>query len=249
MPQKRTRTVLSLEEKKKVIKIKEDNPTFTLNEVAEAYYKQSKKVISQTTVGTIWNNRQAIMSGLPYNMKGKKQDISISAETMCKIEEAEASHKTVSESLVIELAQKVVLEHKLDPKLYFFSPAWARGIMHGKVDDKSILKVNQKSIENATVLTKPSSIEPAEKSASQLSGLERLPCSFSSNECSLFGRQISYYEGVSIRCSSLLIEDILNIAEPIATKPTEHRPSLSTKPTVSPKKESAKVEMKYGIHG
>ena len=137
MPQKRTRTVLSLEEKKKVIKIKEDNPTFTLNEVAEAYYKQSKKVISQTTVGTIWNNRQAIMSGLPYNMK-------------------------------------VVLEHKLDPKLYFFSPAWARGIMHGKVDDKSILKVNQKSIENATVLTKPSSIEPAEKSASQLSGLERL---------------------------------------------------------------------------
>ena len=174
MPQKRTRTVLSLEEKKKVIKIKEDNPTFTLNEVAEAYYKQSKKVISQTTVGTIWNNRQAIMSGLPYNMKGKKQDISISAETMCKIEEAEASHKTVSESLVIELAQKVVLEHKLDPKLYFFSPAWARGIMHGKVDDKSILKVNQKSIENATVLTKPSSIEPAEKSASQLSGLERL---------------------------------------------------------------------------
>ena len=31
-----------------------------------------------------------------------------------------------------------------------------------------ILKVNQKSIENATVLTKPSSIEPAEKSASQL---------------------------------------------------------------------------------
>ena len=46
--------------------------------------------------------------------------------------------------------------------------------MHGIVDVKSILYVNQKSIENATVLTKPSSIEPAEKSASQLSGLERL---------------------------------------------------------------------------
>ena len=162
MPQKRTRTVLSLEEKKKVIKIKEDNPTFTLNEVAEAYYKQSKKVISQTTVGTIWNNRHAIMNGLPYNLK------------MRKIDEVEAAQKSVSESMVIELAQKVVLEHKLDPKLYFFSPAWARGIMHGKKDDESILKVNQKHIESDSLPILPISLESVEKPVPTLSGLERL---------------------------------------------------------------------------
>lgn len=174
MPQKRTRTVLSLEEKKKVIKIKEDNPTFTLNEVAEAYYKQSKKVISQTTVGTIWNNRHAIMNGLPYNLKSKKQDISISLETMRKIDEVEAAQKSVSESMVIELAQKVVLEHKLDPKLYFFSPAWARSIMHGKKDDESILKVNQKHVESDSLPILPISLESVDKPVPTLSGLERL---------------------------------------------------------------------------
>lgn len=173
MPQKRTRTVLSLEEKKKVVKIKEENPTFTLNEVAEAFYKLSKKVVSPTTVGSIWNNRQAIMNGLPYNLKGKKQNISISTETMYKIAEVEASHKEISESTVIELAQKVVLENKLDPKLYFFTPAWAHAIMKGKIDDKSILKVNQTIVDKSATPTKRS-VEPVEKPEAQSSGLERL---------------------------------------------------------------------------
>ena len=43
--------------------------------------------------------------------------------------------------------------------------------------------------------------------------------------------------------SFFIVEDILNITEPIVTKPEERRPSLSAKPTVSPKKENAKVGM------
>ena len=122
MPQKRTRTVLSPEEKKVVIRIKTDNPKLKLNDIAEEFYKQTKKVISVTTVCNIWNNRKAIMDGIPYKTKKPAQDVSISQETIKRMEELEALDKPVSQSTIIELAQKVVLEHKLDPSLYFFSP-------------------------------------------------------------------------------------------------------------------------------
>ena len=152
MPQKRTRTVLSLEEKKVVIRIKTGNPKLKLNDIAEEFYKQTKKVISVTTVCNIWNNRKAIMDGIPYKTKKPAQDVSISQETIKRMEELEALDKPVSQSTIIELAQKVVLEHKLDPSLYFFSPSWAQTILTGKVDDESILKANQKSSGDATLL-------------------------------------------------------------------------------------------------
>ena len=82
MPQKRTRTVLSPEEKKVVIRIKTDNPKLKLNDIAEEFYKQTKKVISVTTVCNIWNNRKAIMDGIPYKTKKPAQDVSISQETI-----------------------------------------------------------------------------------------------------------------------------------------------------------------------
>ena len=170
MPQKRTRTVLSPEEKKVVIRIKTDNPKLKLNDIAEEFYKQTKKVISVTTVCNIWNNRKAIMDGIPYKTKKPTQDVSISQETIKRMEELESLDKPVSQSTIIELAQKVVLEHKLDPSLYFFSPSWAQTILTGKVDDESILKANQKSSGDATLLQPINLTEDALGT----SGLERL---------------------------------------------------------------------------
>lgn len=63
-----------------------------------------------------------------------------------RVDEADAAHIPITESYVIEQAQKIVLEHKLDPSLFFFSADWARSIMKGQKDDVSILRSKAKSL-------------------------------------------------------------------------------------------------------
>lgn len=140
---------LSTEQKKLIIKIKEDNPGFSFSDVAEEFYKKTKVVVSVSSVSLYWRNRSAIKSGLPFNLK-QPANISISEETILKIEEAEKQGKEISESNVIEFAQKIVLDYKLDPSKYHFSPEWARGICRGHRDDVSILKANRNAREETT---------------------------------------------------------------------------------------------------
>ena len=142
MSKRKTRVVLSPEDKKVVIRLKEKNPTQSFADIAEKYYEISKRVISNTTVCKIWANREAIMNNLPYNSKSVNKNISISEETIKRVDEADAAHLPISESFVIEQAQKVVVEHKLDPSLFFFSADWARSILKGQKDDVSILRSN-----------------------------------------------------------------------------------------------------------
>lgn len=146
MSKKRTRVVLTNEEKKKIIRLKEANPAMTFVDIAEKYYTISKRLISNTTVCKIWANREAIMKDLPYGSKAPKTEVSISQETIRRVDEADAAHIPITESYVIEQAQKIVLEHKLDPSLFFFSADWARSIMKGQKDDVSILRSKAKSL-------------------------------------------------------------------------------------------------------
>lgn len=146
MSKKRTRVVLTNEEKKKIIRLKEANPAMTFVDIAEKYYTISKRLISNTTVCKIWANREAIMKDLPYGSKAPKTEVSISQETIRRVDEADAAHIPITESYVIEQAQKIVLEHKLDPSLFFFSADWARSIMKGQKDDVSILRSKTKSL-------------------------------------------------------------------------------------------------------
>ena len=145
MSQKKSRVHLTNEEKKKIINLKETNPTLSLSEIAEKYYIMSKKLVSNTTVSTIWANREAIMNDLPYGSRARKRDVSISQETIRRIDAAEAAHIAITDTYVIEQAQKIVRENKLDPLQYYFSPDWARSIMKGHKDDISILRSNNKS--------------------------------------------------------------------------------------------------------
>lgn len=230
MPQKRTRTVLSPEEKKVVIRIKTDNPKLKLNDIAEEFYKQTKKVISVTTVCNIWNNRKAIMDGVPYKTKKPMQDVSISQETIKRMEELEALDKPVSQSTIIELAQKVVLEHKLDPALYFFSPSWAQTILTGKVDDQSILKANQKPSGDSTLLQPISLTEDALAT----SNLERLLVPSASENVAILENKSQGMKGLLVGGVSSLEESTKLVAFSDTSSSDEEKETAATvekKPT------------------
>ena len=142
MPPSRKRSVLSIQDKREIIRIKEEHPELKYAEVAEEYYKRSKKNISTSTISSIINNRDAILSGLPYKARNGRREISISTEVLYKVEEARAKEKVITEAFVIEKAWEQVRKHKLDESLYFFSTEWASNILKGQKDDISILKQN-----------------------------------------------------------------------------------------------------------
>lgn len=137
MATRKKRVVLSIEEKQKVIKIKEAHPEMKLSDVVEEYYKISKQIISVAAAQKIWSNRDSILKGEDGKTKG---NISVSEETIKRVEEARAAEKEISVSFVIEQAQKVVQEYKLNGDQYYFSPDWAKDIMKGKANDTVILK-------------------------------------------------------------------------------------------------------------
>ena len=128
---------LTLDQKKLIVQIKEDNMGLSYGEVAEEFYKRTKLTVSESSVCMFWKHRDHIKKGIPYSTR-QPVDVSISEETILKVEEAEKQDKQVTESDVIEFAQKVVRENKLEPSQYFFSPEWARGILRGKRDDVGI---------------------------------------------------------------------------------------------------------------
>lgn len=137
--------VLSLQEKKEIINIKEMHPEFKIADIAEEYYKRTKKTVSNSTISSILSNRDAIMSNQPYGKKSSKV-FSISTEVTYKVEEARANDKVVTEAFVIEKAWEQVRKHKLDESLYVFSTSWANNILKGIKDDVSIIKQkNRKS--------------------------------------------------------------------------------------------------------
>ena len=140
MSQRKKRIVLSIEEKQRILEIKEENPKMTYSEIVDEFYKLTKKQISESSVQKIWANKENIRLGLDGKNSQPKSEISISKETIERIEEARRAEKPISESFVIAQAQKVVQQNKLNPEKYYFSPAWASNIMKGKIDDKSILK-------------------------------------------------------------------------------------------------------------
>lgn len=242
MPQKRTRTVLSPEEKKVVIRIKTDNPKLKLNDIAEEFYKQTKKVISVTTVCNIWNNRKAIMDGVPYKTKKPSQDISISLETIKRMEELEALDKPVSQSTIIELAQKVVLEHKLDPSLYFFSPSWAQAILTGKVDDQSILKANQKPSGSEALL------QPIRLTDDTLatSNLERLLVPSASQNVAILENKSQGMKGWTVDRVSSVEEPtkLVEFTDTSTTEEEEDKASVESPPEVEKKPSKGNTERK-----
>ena len=135
--------VLSPHEKKEIITIKENHPEYKIADIAEEYYKRTKKTVSNSTISTILSNRDAIMSNQPYGKKSSKV-FSISTEVMYKVEEARANEKMVTEAFVIEKAWEQVRKHKLDESLYVFSTSWASNILKGVKDDVSIIKQKDK---------------------------------------------------------------------------------------------------------
>lgn len=137
MATRKKRVVLSIEEKQKVIKIKEAHPEMKLSDVVEEYYKISKQIISVAAAQKIWSNRDSILKGEDGKTKG---NISVSEETIKRVEEARAAEKEISVSFVIEQAQKVLQEYRLNGDQYYFSPDWAKDIMKGKANDTVILK-------------------------------------------------------------------------------------------------------------
>lgn len=140
MSTRKKRVVLPIEEKQKVLKIKEMHPEMKLSEIVEEYYNQSKQIISVATVQKIWANRESIRKGEDGPNGKSNSSVSISAETIKRIEMGRAVEMNITESYVIGQAQKVVQEFKLDPNQYYFSADWARDIMKGKVNDTIILK-------------------------------------------------------------------------------------------------------------
>ena len=139
MPQGRKRVGLSAQEKKEIISIKDAHPELKIADIAEEYYKRTKKTVSNSTISSILSNRDAIMSNQPYGKKSNKV-FSISTEVMYKVEEARANEKMVTEAFVIEKAWEQVRKHKLDESLYVFSTSWASNILKGVKDDISIIK-------------------------------------------------------------------------------------------------------------
>ena len=142
MPLARKRNVLSNQDKKEIIRIKEEHPELKYAEVAEEYYKRSKRNVSTSTISSIINNRDAILNDLPYKSRNGRREISISTEVLYKVEEARAKEKVITEAFVIEKAWEQVRKHKLDESLYFFSTEWVSNILKGQKDDFSILKQN-----------------------------------------------------------------------------------------------------------
>ena len=140
---RKKRVVLSIEEKKQLIQIKEAHPNMKFNEVIEEFYKINKKIVSVPTAQRIWSNREDILQGHDSTTESSHSNVSISEETIKRVDEARKEEKTISESFVISIAKKVVSENKLNANHYFFSADWARNIMKGKKDDKCILKKSQ----------------------------------------------------------------------------------------------------------
>ena len=193
MPPKRTRVVLPLSEKKRIIQMKEKNPEMSFAGIAEEYYNLTKTVVGVSSIRQFWNNRDAILNDLPYDPKQPRKDISISEEVLRRIEEAVNAHKSVTESFVIEQAQKIVLEHKLNPALYVFSGEWARKILKGNRDDISIVRRKEKELSPITPeITPPPEIKP--KMTNNLPSMSSVPYS---NDISDGVQYPAYPQGIS----------------------------------------------------
>lgn len=161
MPPTPNRKRLTPDQKKLIVQIKEDNMALSYGEVAEEFYKRTKVTVSESSVCLFWKHRDQIKKGMPF-LTRQPVNVSISEETILKVEEAEKQDKEVTESDVLEFAHKVVQESKLDPRQYFFSPEWARGILRGKRDDVSIRKVQDNSPKEAEEKLLPTTLEVEE---------------------------------------------------------------------------------------